>query len=235
MAGKFRSGYWEGTITMQGKQNKLELQLAFTDDRVEGAGTAQSGGHFTIEGTYSTKPPYGCDLSITFSTSKQKLDLSGWRESEKGGIFGTYKSVGHGSGNFNFTPAKLPESLPPQKPASNNNNMIQELEAMGFPTWICKQALDIAQDLEAAVEVCFTLMQSGEGEQSNTQGDSAQEGHAQLGAAQVANAQGAVTQEKDEQLLERLMEFGFSHEQAKFAASQTSNVDEALEMLFSQK
>jgi hypothetical protein len=34
-------------------------------------------GYFTVEGTYNPKPPYGCEFTITFTTTHEKITFTG--------------------------------------------------------------------------------------------------------------------------------------------------------------
>lgn len=152
------------------------------------------------------------------------LILSGWRESQKGGIFGTYKpSAGTGGGSFAFAPAKVPEGGKPVV-SKKEEQLIKQLENMGFPTWICKQAIEVTQELESAIEVCFSLTQSnGNGSAVPQQ----QEGI-------LANAQGGAATQDFANIVEKLVDLGFSQEQATSVAKRSSSVEDALEILFSQ-
>eukprot|EP00026_Physarum_polycephalum_P014195 Phypoly_transcript_14685.p1 GENE.Phypoly_transcript_14685~~Phypoly_transcript_14685.p1 ORF type:complete len:215 (+),score=35.47 Phypoly_transcript_14685:157-801(+) len=204
--GKFRSGPWEGSITIKGKQQPLALQLVFTDEEVQGEGTINGDVPITVSGTYTTNPPYSCDLTFTYTLSQSTITLAGWRESQQGGIFGSFSSEYQGKGSFGFQPCK--EDSPPQP---NNSALLHELEGMGFPTWVCKQAVEVTKELGAAVEICFSLVQgeSGGGNQ---------------------NAQGTTSSAQDA-IIENLVGLGFSKDDATLAAAQTSSLEEALDLV----
>jgi len=217
---KFKSGAWDGYYTMQGKQKSVSLQLNFTTGEVKGNGSDDYLGYFEVGGTYVEKPPYSCNLTLTYSMVPQTIEFTGWRESERGGIFGNWKGVG-GSGSFAFAPSK---EQPQQSKATAvsktglgvNKDSITQLANMGFPQWMCEAALETTGDMDAAVDYCFNLMQT-----TNT--DTSQEGQRETPEHNESN----------EELIEQLVVLGFSQEQALSASRRTSNVEAAVEIILS--
>jgi len=157
-------------------------------------------GFFSVEGIYSEKPPYSCEFSFNF-VAGLKYEFSGWRESEKGGIFGTYKSPAKG-GSFAFVPSKDQDKSPikaAQPPAfTPSEEQIVQLESMGFQNWMCKLALESTTSFQAAVDYCFTLLE----------GDSSSGGTPSSFESPSDSSVG------DSSMIDQLVNLGFTKEQA---------------------
>ena len=76
--------------------------------------------------------------------------MTGWRESDKGGIFGTFKGP-QGSGSFAFYPSKEGSEAKKKMDEAANLQRRQTLLSMGFPDWLIEQALIETSGLEPAI------------------------------------------------------------------------------------
>jgi Holliday junction resolvasome RuvABC DNA-binding subunit len=106
-------------------------------------------GNFSVGGTWSEKAPYPCELSFDFSNGS--MTLTGWRESDKGGIFGTWKSAAEGSGSFAFSPSKEGSEAKSKMEEASNKLRKETLTNMGFPDWLITQSLQETSGLEPAI------------------------------------------------------------------------------------
>lgn len=112
---RFKDGPWEGYLTIGGASNnrkKISLNLKFKDE-VDGQGIMDDLGPFELTGVCGGKSPYPCDLKLRFSNIE--FVFSGYREGEKNGMFGTWKSSkkvtewNHAtSGSFSLQPSTEP-------------------------------------------------------------------------------------------------------------------------------
>eukprot|EP01102_Stenamoeba_stenopodia_P020958 TRINITY_DN832_c0_g1_i2.p1 TRINITY_DN832_c0_g1~~TRINITY_DN832_c0_g1_i2.p1 ORF type:complete len:219 (+),score=75.32 TRINITY_DN832_c0_g1_i2:198-854(+) len=206
MATRFKSGVWTGFYGQGAKKKKVNFSVNFTSSGgVSGHGLAEEAGAFELDGTVQLKPPYSCELEFTFG-SNQKMKLNGWREGEKGGLFGTWTGVG-GNGNFAFEPAKEDEQPNMSEMLKEvTKKHVAELEAMGFPKYLCEKALEATGgSLQDAVE--YITNQAVEESVGNSPG-----GHEKMNESDPV----------DPAMLKQLVDFGFSSDLAAMALRQTN-------------
>jgi len=211
---KFKSGTWEGFYMLNGKKQPAVLNINFknsyTGGTIEGDGTDEVLGYFTIHGTYSEKAPYPVEFAFSFSSnSSAKMDFNGWRESDKGGMFGTWKGA-TGSGTFAFYPSKEASEAAKKLAETGKQQNKAVLLSMGFPDWLIDQALTETKGLEPAVTWI-------------TQ---------QLDGSSKPKTQTEEGTEVDPNSLQQLISMGFDEEMAKQALQKTGNAEEAANWLF---
>jgi len=175
---------------------------------IEGSGIDEILGSFAISGTYNEKAPYPCDFVFNFGGNSAKMDFNGWRETEKGGVFGTFKGP-QGSGSFAFSPAK--EGSEVAKKAKENAVIAvkTQLLSMGFEEWVVEQAVQQTTGLEPALS--WITQQLGGSSKTGQSGD---------------------TGDVDETALSQLLSMGFDQDLAKQALKATKTVEEATNWIF---
>jgi len=151
MSSKFKAGMWEGYYNFKGKRQNIMFQLNFNlnSSTMKGNGTDDIQGYFTIEGKFNEKAPHGCDFFFNF-TNSVKMEFNGWRESDKGGIFGQWKGS-TGTGAFAFAPSKETEEKIRQLEEQAQKNQIETLTAMGFPPELITEAIKQKKGIEGAI------------------------------------------------------------------------------------
>ena len=103
---RFASGAWTGYYTLNGKRKDLQMDLQFTPYNKAVAGNGSDDfGFFSIAGEFSPTPPYNAKfMRSDFGQGGNSMEFTGFRESDQGGIFGTWKGT-QGSGDFHIKPA----------------------------------------------------------------------------------------------------------------------------------
>jgi len=143
---------------LDSKKKQLAFQISFQPNYskfqgnggdIDGNGADDVMGDFVIAGTYSDKAPYPCDCTFTFSNNAQMV-LTGWRECDKGGIFGQWKGP-MGSGSYAFSPSKDGSETKKRLEMAANTQRKTQLLAMGFADWLVDQALVETSGLEPAI------------------------------------------------------------------------------------
>jgi len=179
---------------------------------VEGNGNDEFG-YFSVSGEYSATPPYSAKfVRSDFGSEGRNMEFSGFRESEGGGIFGTWRGT-DGSGDFHFKPSKGNDEVETKIKEASRKSQTEQLTAMGFPDYLCNQALDHTNgDLSAAIEWITKQLSEGGG------------------TPEIATP--GVPEAPDE-MVKQLTDMGFSSEQAKLALAQNDNdVARAIDWLF---
>jgi len=101
---QFTSGKWTGYYILNGERKEMALELQF-DHAGTLSGTGQDAvSFFRVAGTYKPTPPYNATLTRTDFQGNGKMGMTGFRESDTGGIFGTWNGT-LGSGDFRIIPA----------------------------------------------------------------------------------------------------------------------------------
>jgi len=180
---------------------------------LDGNGNDEHLGSFTISGKFSDKAPYA--VEFTFTLSNGAMEFSGWRESDKGGVFGTWKGV-NGSGTFAFSPAKESSELVKKYEENAKNSKKEELLAMGFEDWLIDQALQESSTGSLEDAINWITQQLDSQSISISQGSHGTQG----------NGGG------DEEQLSELVAMGFDIEMARDALKKTGNVQAAANWLF---
>jgi len=213
---KFKSGVWEGFYMVNGKKSPVVLQLNFqrANGSMNGNGKEETMGGFTVKGNFSEKAPYPVDFTWTFSGNYDvRLEFNGWRESDKGGVFGTWKGS-TGSGSFAIYPSKEGSEVALKLKQESSSAIKGSLLSMGFPDFLVEQAINETDELEEAVNWCSEQMNESK-----------------LLAASTAES--TDNEEVDETSLAQLVSMGFDAELAKQALIQTKgNIEAAANMLF---
>jgi len=153
MSARWRNGTWEGFISINGKKQNVAMQLHFNDSLIVGGnGVNDLFGYFTVEGSYSNKPPYSCELNVKFS-SGPKITLTGWREQERNGMVGNWTGSieGSGSGSFSLAPNKDQSSI------SFSDNKKSQLLSLGFSEEAINKVLTQTDNIDEAI----TLLTEG--------------------------------------------------------------------------
>jgi len=132
------------------------------------------------------------------------MEFNGWRESDKGGIFGQWKGT-QGNGSFAVYPSKDTEAAKKMNEETKKSNK-KHLLSMGFPDWLVDQAMVETEGLEPAI----TFITKQLGESRSLEKDSG-----------VSDAD-----------LQQLISMGFDDEMAKQALKATKSVEEAANWLF---
>jgi len=211
MSSKFKSGMWDGYYNYKGKKQNLMFQMNFSlhSSGIKGNGTDDNFGYFTVDGKFNEKAPYACEFSFNFSNSI-KMEFSGWRESDKGGIFGNWKGS-NGSGAFAFAPSKETEEKMKQLEEQAQKNQRDILTSMGFPSELIEEAVKQNKGVEAAISWLTDKLNpplSGEGTENT----------------------GSTV---DESKVQQLISLGFEEEMVRQALEASNgNVDQAANFLF---
>jgi len=192
----------------------MDLQFSAYAKSVSGNGSDDFG-FFSISGEFSPTPPYNAKLTRSdFGQGGTQMEFSGFRESEAGGIFGTWKGS-PGSGDFHIKPSTTGGDTDTSNRIKEaaKKRQVEQLEAMGFPSYLCDKAYDESQgDLSRAIEWITSKLSAGESHLTEGQGEGA---------------------EPDETLVGQLTAMGFSVEQAKKALAQNgNNVESSIDWLF---
>jgi len=149
---------------LSGKKKPMILNLDFSTRNhgtLTGNGSDDILGFFNLNGTWSEKAPYPVEFSFQFpSNGSAKMEFTGWRESDKGGIFGTWKG-NQGSGSYAFAPSKEATEAAKKLEESAKNQTKTQLLSMGFPEWLVEQALLETKGLEPAVNWITQQLDSG--------------------------------------------------------------------------
>ncbi|KAL6047020.1 ubiquitin C-terminal hydrolase Ubp14 [Balamuthia mandrillaris] len=222
---RFESGDWLGYFTSEGRRKEVQMQLQFkSDNTVEGTGQDDFG-FFRLSGVYQPTPPYKASFSRTaMEGGEATMNFEGFRESEAGGVFGTWKGS-MGNGDFHFKPAKADPVVAKRMKEAARKTQIETLTAMGFPEYLCELALDECKnDLNASIEWISKQIEGAGGGGGEGLGIDTAIGDSTVGATEASS-----------DALQQLKDMGFSQEQASYALEQTGNdVAAAIELLFSQ-
>jgi len=137
--------------------------------------------------------------------------MTGFRESDTGGIFGTWKGPGE-AGDFRIKPCKDGQAATKRLEEQATKTKVDQLKSMGFPEELATKALNDAKgDVDSAIEALTRVLYGGE-EATDT----------------------GSYQEPSAELLSQLTDMGFSVDQAKTAlAVCENNLERAVEFLFS--
>lgn len=216
---RFQSGKWDGSYMHQGKRNELVLELQFSHDGAVNGTGQDSTGFFSITGVYKPTPPYGATLTRTDMQSGNTMEMSGFRESASGGIFGTWNGT-LGSGDFRIKPSADIAAMEKKLKEEAEKKKVEQLKAMGFPEEWAKDALkETKGDLDAAVEHLTLQLSAGD----------------DFGSTPTASGGGGGGDVADASLVSQLTDMGFSADQAKMALQACDNdVGRAVEFLFNQ-
>jgi len=183
-------------------------------NRCFGNGKDDVFGDFSIKGTYSDKAPYPVDFTWTFKQTLQAMEFNGWRESDKGGVFGTWKGT-NGSGTFAFSPAKESSEAVKKLTENTKNSTKEQLIQMGFPEWSIDQAMLETTNIEEAINwITQQMSVSEENVNTSSRGDS------------------SVESGVDPSQLTELLAMGFDESMATQALVKTGNVEAAANWLF---
>jgi len=223
MSSRFKSGPWSGSRNIGPKKIDMELDLKFHNGAVEGNGTDEIG-ELHINGTYEERPPFSSKLLVTYF-GQESMEFNGFRESEGGGIFGTWKTsqatAGPKSGDFHIKPKQRSPEETARMQAVAMEKATTQLVNMGFAPEICELAL---QQNGANVENALTWLLEHGGVMAGS------------GGGQVVHHTNTVTindSKANVEYVKQLQEMGFSAEQAELALTQTNNdLTTAVELLF---
>jgi len=214
---KFKSGIWEGFYMLNGKKQNVTISMNFRpkhEETMEGEGSDDILGEFAVKGKYSEKAPYPCSFTFEFASNGiGKMDFNGWRESDKGGMFGTWKGVVAGSGSFAIYPSKQDSDAALRLKAKANETNKGQLLSMGFPDWLVDQALNETSGLEPAINWITEQLSKGAS-----------------GGGQVADTE--VNDNVDESSLQQLLSMGFDEGLAIQALQINKTVEAAANWLF---
>jgi len=191
----------------------LTMSFRLSGGSIEGNGTDDLMGFFTIKGHFNEKAPYPCDFTWQFAGVYDiRMEFNGWRESDKGGFFGQWKGP-NGSGSFAFAPSKESSEAAKKLQEEAHKAHKTQLLSMGFPEWLVDQALQETKGLEPALNWCTEQMNGGK--------------DTSLG---VGNDQSV-----DQEALIQLVSMGFDEETAKEALiKHGGKLEEAANYLFDQ-
>jgi len=147
---RLASGKWDGFYMHAGSRNALLLELRFADDGSISGNCHDVNSIFTVAGTYNASPPYQATLALALLDGTNVMELSGFRESESGGIFGIWKGP-KGSGDFRIKPTTDKENE--RKLQEERNKKVEQLVSMGFPKeWVEDALLKTEGDMNAAAD-----------------------------------------------------------------------------------
>ncbi len=135
--------------------------------------------------------------------------LTGWRESDKGGIFGTWKGP-QGSGSYAFAPSKDGSDTKKKLEEAGNKLRREKLLAMGFADWLVEQALNQTTGLEPAINWITAKLEGG-------------------------NPTSAEDPEVSSEELQQLLAMGFEEEMAKQALIKHVSSHNALQLTHCRK
>jgi len=224
MSGRFKSGGWSGSRNLGNKKIDMELDLKFYSGTVEGNGTDEIG-EFHVNGTYEERPPYSSKLLIAYF-GQESMEFNGYRESEGGGIFGTWKATqattGPKSGDFHIKPRQRSPEETAKIQAATIEKAMTQLTNMGFARDICELALqqngtNVENALTWLLEHGGVMVANGEQPRVSNSGPAAPIDESKVNS----------------EYAKQLQEMGFTAEQAKFALAQTNNdLATAVELLF---
>jgi len=195
----------------------MTMELKFNgSNTVDGNGSDELGS-FTVTGEYSPSPPYNAKLLRTDSNGT--MEMSGFRESEGGGIFGQWKG-NLGAGDFHVKPADKNSPAVLKMKEQQRKGKLEQLETMGFEKWLCEQALEESnEDVGNAIEWLTRQTEGGSALLSNTSGN--------VMVSSTGN------NSVDEGAVKTVMGMGFPEERARTAlASCENDVAAAIDWLF---
>jgi len=188
---------------LNGKKQASIVMLRFTNgygtNTIDGNGNEDIYGAFNITGTFNDKAPYAVEFTFKFSTGT-RMEFSGWRESDKGGVFGTWKGD-LGSGTFAYSPSKEASEAAKKLEQGAKSKMKENLLSMGFEDWIIDEALNECKSLEDAIN-WITRQSSSSSSSSQTNSSTVQ---------------------VDESSLTQLVSMGFDSDMAREALSKNGN------------
>jgi len=180
------------------------VQLNFNSGTtVGGNGVNDALGYFVVDGTYSNKAPYGCELHVQF-TSGPKITLTGWRESERNGMVGNWTGsvAGAGSGTFSLAPNK--DAVAGSMAVADSRKT--QLLALGFSEAAINSVLPETDSIESAIE--------------------------QLTSGAYHHSQ-PEAKEANSEMIVQLVSMGFETDKARMALIQTNNnLEHAANLLF---
>eukprot|EP01089_Gocevia_fonbrunei_P020413 TRINITY_DN7615_c0_g1_i1.p1 TRINITY_DN7615_c0_g1~~TRINITY_DN7615_c0_g1_i1.p1 ORF type:complete len:160 (-),score=23.49 TRINITY_DN7615_c0_g1_i1:17-496(-) len=139
----FTSGIWIGFYTLNGKRREMTVNFNFGyNGSINGSGSDDYG-NFTVKGEYSPTPPYNASFSREGEVGQ--MEFVGFRESSTGGIFGNWKGSS-GTGDFHVKPGKDTDAAVKRIKEAARKTKMDQLQGMGFPNFLCEQALDSCDD-----------------------------------------------------------------------------------------
>jgi len=126
---RFVNGVYAGWLTTKGAKRRLGATIRFSGRALEGAGDV-GGVPCTVVGTYSFAPPYGVTISF-LSTDGSSIELNGWSEKERGGLFGSGVDAGVSCTFVLDRVGDLPEASPPRAAQDDGEAHVETLVSMG--------------------------------------------------------------------------------------------------------
>jgi len=206
--GRFRTGNYTGTISIN--KNKLEytLELGFRSGAIIGKGIHETG-EFSVSGSYNPKSPYGVNFKLEKAFGYPEVSLEGFHYAD-GTIFGSWSTPGGvKAGDFQW---KYKDETPEEKEIKRMRKIeaaVNTIVSMGFAKDVAYKALDVTN---GNVDLALEQLMNGE---------------------VVSNSSNFTDAAPSEPLIKQLVEMGFLREQAIQALKVNgNNMAPAIDWLF---
>ncbi len=155
-------------------------------------------------------------MEFTATYGSQTMNYSGWRE-HKGSVFGEFKMVPAGSGQFEMKPTAgaAGGGAAAKTAQAKRTALVTQLTTLGFPQWQC----ELAAEQSESVETCVEWLTSGAADAlgADDADAPAPAGDAQAAAAGAAAGAGAGAAVPPEDSVQQLMAMGFARDRAVLA------------------